>query len=105
SLHDALPIFPFDAPILERRKIVTCCPGTRREFLAEQIVFRREAFETDFAITIVLKANRIEITLPTRNRKIGAPPILDPLKFNEVPDLEAADLVSAAAERNIERRF
>ena len=95
----------FDAAVLEGGKIVARRPGARGEFLAEQIVFGGEAFEADFAVAIIFEAHHVEIVLPARNRQIGAPPILHPLEFDEMPDLEAADLVGAAAERNIERRL
>ena len=86
-------------------KVVTRCPEARREFLAEKIVSRGEAFETDLAVPIVLEPHHVEIVLSARNRKIGAPPILDALEFDEMSDLEATDLVGPTAKRDVEGRF
>ena len=94
-----------DAAVLEGGKIVARRPGARGELLAEQIVLGGEAFEADLAVAVIFEAHDVEIVLPARHRQIGAPPVLHPLEFDEMPDLEAADLVGAAAERNIQRRL
>ena len=94
-----------DAAILERREIVARRPGARGELLAEQIVLRREAFEADVAVAIIFEAHDVEIVLPACNRQIGAPPVVDAIVFDVAPDLETADLVGAAAERDIQRRL
>src|SRR5215475_15927790 len=94
-----------DAPILECRKIVARRPGTRGELLAEQIVFCGEAFETNLPVAIIFEANDVEIALSARYGEIGAPPILDALKLDEMSDLEAPDFIGAAAKRSIKRRL
>src|SRR5262245_8061156 len=53
-----------DAAILERRKIVTCGPSSRRELLAEQIALRSEAFESNFPVPVVFVTNRVEVVQP-----------------------------------------
>ena len=94
-----------DAAVLEGRKIVARRPGARGELLAEQIVLGGEAFEADVAVAVIFVTHRVEIVLSARHRQIGAPPVLHALEFDETADLEAADLVGAAAERNIQRRL
>ena len=94
-----------DAAVLEGREIVARRPGARGELLAEQIVLGGEADEGDLAVAVIFVAHRVEIALPDRHRQTGAPPVLHPLELDEMPDVEAADLVGAAAERNIERRL
>ena len=73
--------------------------------LAEQVALAGEAFEGDVAVAIELVAQDVEIVLPARDREIGAPPVLDPVVFDEAADLETPDLVGAAAERRLERRL
>src|SRR5207247_3746002 len=65
-----------DAPVTDRRKVVARRPDARGKFLAEQIGFAGETFEGDVAIAIELVAHDVEIVVPARDRKIGAPPVL-----------------------------
>jgi hypothetical protein len=95
----------FDAAVPEGREIVARRPKARGEFLAEKIVSRSEAFEADLAVPIVLEAHYVEIVLPTGNRKIATPPILDPLELDEMPNLETTHLVGTAAEGDVEGRL
>src|SRR6185503_10123521 len=92
-------------PILERRKFITCGPGPRGEFLAEQITLCGKAFEPDFAVAVVFVADRVEIIQPPGYRQVGAPPILDPVEFDGVSDLKAPDLVRTTAKRDFQRRL
>ncbi len=94
-----------DAAVLEGGKIVARRPGARGELLAEQIVPGGEAFEADLAVAVIFEPHHVEIVLTLRHRQIGAPPVLDALEFDEMADLEAADLVGATAERNFQRRL
>src|SRR5664280_2288390 len=94
-----------DAAVLEGGKIVARRPGARGELLAEQIAPGGEAFEADLAVAVVFETHHVEIVLPARHRQISAPPIFDALEFYEMPGLEAADLVGAAAKRNFQRRL
>src|SRR5215831_507132 len=94
-----------DATVLKSREIITCGPSARREFLTEEIILRRESFEPDLPIAVILESNSVKVILSTRNRKISSPPGLHAFKFDEMPDLEAPDLIGAAAKRNIEGRF
>src|SRR5512144_704314 len=48
---------PLDAAILESRRSITCGPGPRGEFLAEQITLCRKAFEADFAVAVIFVAD------------------------------------------------
>src|SRR4029450_10490451 len=82
-----------DASVLEGRKVIARRPETRREFLAEEIIPACKALEPDFPVTVILEPQHIEIILPARNRKFRAPPILHPLKLDEMTDLELSDLV------------
>src|SRR5262245_11896880 len=65
-----------DASVLECREIVACRPEACREFLAKQIIFGSKTFKRDVAIAIIFEPNHVEIILPARNRKVGAPPVL-----------------------------
>ena len=94
-----------DAAVLEGGKIVARRPGARGELLAEQIILGGEAVEADLAVAVIFVAHDVEIVLPARHRQIGAPPVLHPLEFDEMPGIEAADFVGAAAERNVQRRL
>src|SRR5207342_2299765 len=96
---------PLDAAILERRETVARSPGSRGEFLTEQITLCGEAFEPDFAVAIVFVAYDVEIIQPARNGQIGAPPVLDPIEFDGMSDLKAPDLIRATAKRNFQRRL
>ena len=77
-----------DAAILHRRKIVARIPYPRGELLAEQIAAAGKAFEGDVAVAVEFETHRIEIIAAAADRQIGAPPILDPLEFDEAIDLE-----------------
>ena len=79
--------------VADRGEIVARRPGARGELLAEQIALRREAFEADFAVTVIFIAQRIEIVLADADRQRRAPPVGDPLVFDVAAGLEAADLV------------
>src|SRR5262245_6927120 len=94
-----------DAAILERRKIVTRGPGSRRELLPEQIALRSEAFETDLPVPVVFVTDSVEIIQSARDRQIGTPPVLNPIEFDVMPNLKAPNLVGAAAQRNFKRRL
>ena len=100
GMHVAL-----DAAVLDRREIVARRPDARGELLAEQIALGGEAFEADVAVAIIFVAHGVEVVLAARHRQIGAPPVRHALVFDVAAGLEAADLVGAAAERNVERRF
>src|SRR5581483_7035293 len=94
-----------DAAVLEGRKIIARRPDPRGELLAKEIVAGGEPFERDIAVAVVFEANDVEIVLPARDRQIGAPPIFYALILDEAPDVEPADFVGSAAERNIQGRF
>jgi hypothetical protein len=51
-----------------------------------------------------IRSARIEIVLAAAHRQVRAPPVLHAVIFDVAPGLEAADLIGARAERNIERR-
>src|SRR6185295_4062932 len=112
AVHD-ISVGPFEiesiderlthAPILERRKFVTGGPRSRGELLAEQITLCGEAFETDLPVAVVFVADGVEIIQPPGDRQVGAPPILDPVEFDGMPDLKAPDLVRATAKRDFQR--
>src|SRR6266702_6047402 len=109
ALHARRPLVgqnvALDAPVPDRREIVARRPDAGGELLAEDITLGGEALEGDVAVAVELVAHGIEVVLAARDRQIGAPPILDPLVFDETARLEASDLVGAAAERRFEGRF
>src|SRR5437763_10505647 len=94
-----------DAPVTDRRKVVARRPDARGEFLPEQITFGGEPLEGNFAVAVTFVAHDVEIVVSTRDRQIGAPPILDPVVLDEAAGVEAPDLVETATERRLERRF
>ena len=94
-----------DAPVADRGKIIARRPDARGELLAEQIVLGGESLESNVAVAVIFEAHDVEIVLAARDRKVGAPPILHPLEFDETAGGEAAHLVGARSERNVERRF
>src|SRR3974377_54307 len=87
------------ARVLKGRKIVARRPSARGELLAKQIILGGEAFEADLAVAIIFVADGVEIIQPARYWQIGAPPILHPFKFYEMPRFEAPHLIRTAAER------
>ena len=97
--------FALDAAVLDGGEIIARRPDPRGELLAEQIAPCGEAFEGDVAIAIEFVAHDIEIVAAAGDRKVGAPPILDPFEFDVAVDLELSDLVRPGSQRNIERRF
>ena len=97
--------FELDAAVLDGGEIVTRRPHPRREFLAEQVVLRGEALEGDVAIPIEFVTHDIVIVEAARNRKVGAPPVPDPLELDVTVDLEFPDLIGPGAEWGIEGRF
>ena len=97
--------FALDAAVLDGREIVARRPDPRGEFLAEQVVLSGKALERDIAIAVEFVTHGVEIIAAARDRKVGAPPILDPFEFDVAIDLELPDLVRPGAERDIERRF
>src|SRR5437588_364176 len=80
-------------PVAQCREIIACRPGARGELLAEQVILRRERLEPDFAISVIFVAQEVEIARAPRYRKVGAPPVLDALEFDEASRLEPAYLV------------
>ena len=94
-----------DAAIPERRKIITCGPGSRRELLPKQIPLRSEAFETDLPVPVVFVTDGVEIIQSARDRQIGTPPVVNAIEFDVMPNLKAPHLVGAAAQRNFKRRL
>ena len=94
-----------DAAVLDGWKIIARRPYPGGEFLAEQVIPGGEAFEGDIAIPIEFVAHRVEIVEAARDRKIGAPPILDPIEFDVTVGLELADLVRPRSQGDVERRF
>ena len=94
-----------DAAVLEGREVVARRPGARGVFLAEQIIFRGEADEGYFAVAIIFVTDGIEVVEALHHRKVRAPPILDAIEFDEVPDLDPSDLVRPAAERRRQSRL
>ncbi len=95
----------FTRPSRSCRKIVARRPDARGELLSEEIVARGEALEGDVAVAIIFVAHDIEIVLAAGDGKIGAPPILYPLVFDEAAGLEAADAIGTGAERHFQRRI
>src|SRR5207253_1386455 len=94
-----------DAAVLHCRKVIARRPYPRGELLAEQIILGGKAFEGDVPVAIELVAYHVVIKEAATDREVDAPPILDALEFDIAVDLELADLVGAAAERNIESGF
>ena len=95
-----------DAAVLEGGEIVARRPDARGELLAEQIAAGGEAFEADLAVAVVFVAHDVEIVLPACATGRSAPhQSLTRSNSMKRPALELADLVAAAAERNVERRF
>src|SRR5262249_14601968 len=90
-----------DAPVTDRRKIITRRPDPRRELLPKQIVLGRERLKGELAVAVELVTDDVEIILSPRDRQIGAPPVLDALVFDEASDLEASDLVRTRPERRL----
>jgi hypothetical protein len=86
-----------DAPVTDRRKVVARRPDARGEFLPEQITFGGEPLEGNFAVAVKFVAHDVEIVVSTRDRQIGAPPILDPVVLDEAAGVEAPDLVGKLA--------
>src|SRR5262249_41592843 len=97
--------FALHASVPDRWEIVARRPDSRGEFLAEQIVLGGEALEGDVAVAVILESDHIEIVLAARDRKLGTPPVLDPLVFDEPPGLEAADPIRSGAKRHFETRL
>src|SRR6202011_1573897 len=97
--------FALDAAVRHRRKIVARVPYPRGEFFAIQVIAAGEAFEGNIAIAVEIEMQSVEIVAAAVDRKMSAPPILDPLELDEAVDLEFRHLVGPAAELDIERRF
>ncbi len=97
--------FAFDAAVLHRREIIARRPYPCRELLAEQIALGGKPLERDVAIAIEFVTHVIEIITAARNRKVGAPPVFDPLEFDVAIDFELPHLVRPRSQRDIERRF
>src|SRR6516162_871256 len=94
-----------DAAIASRRKVVARRPDARGKLLAEEIALAGETLEGDIAVAIEFVAHDVEIVLSAHDREIGAPPILDPIVFDETAGVETPHLVGTAAERRLERRL
>src|SRR5258705_10440636 len=97
--------FALDAAVGHRRKIVARVPYPGGELFPKKVVAPGETFESDIAVAVEIVPQSIEIVAAAIDRKIGAPPILDALKFNETIDLEFRHLVRPATERRFEGCF
>src|SRR5262249_49863277 len=61
--------------------------------------------ESDLPVAIVFVTDGVKIIQPARDRQVGTPPVLDPIKFDVMPDLKPPDLIGTAAPRNFKRRL
>ena len=95
-----------DAAVLEGREIVARRPGARGELLAEQIIPGGETLEADVAVAVIFETHACRNCSARVATGRSAPhQSVDAVVLDEAPDLEAADLVGAAAERDVERRL
>src|SRR5215472_6203187 len=93
------------ATVADGGKIVTRGPGARGKFLAEEVNFCLESFEADIAVAIEFVAECVEVVVADTDRKLGSPPIVDPLILDIATRFKAADPVGAGTKRNFERRL
>src|SRR2546422_11752668 len=59
-----------DAPVTDRRKVVTRRPDARGKLLAEEIGLAGESFEGDIAVAVKFVAHDIEVVESARDRQI-----------------------------------
>ena len=92
------------AAVAHRGEVVARRPDARGELLAEQVAAGGEALEGHVAVAVIFVAHDVEIELAAHDRQVRAPPVLDPLEFDDSGRARGARRVGAGAERRVQRR-